>query len=423
MPVIKLPYGSGSVDFVVDHSRVCIFGEFQPEAALRDSEIGERLDNPIGSPRIEEIVGEGETVLIVVPDATRRVGADQIVNLLVRRLIASGVRPFDIRAIFATGIHRAVTPDEKKEILSPFIAQRITTFDHRATNLMHIAGLSESGFATFGSVGGEPVELNRALVEHDRVILVGGVSFHYFAGFTGGRKLICPGLASARTIAATHKLAFDFDLKERRAGVGPGLLKGNPVHEAFVEAASNIGISFAVNAITNGNAEITDVFCGDWILSHEAACETYADRHSIRLDEKFDFVIVSAGGSPHDINMIQAHKAFESASHACRDGGQILVVAECSDGLGRADFPDWFRLGSSAAIADELCRNYQVNGQTAWSLRGKTERFRASLFSSLTDDETRQLGFKPARSVEEFLDTAKGKGGVFSHGARFLVNS
>ena len=123
-----------------------------------------------------------------------------------------------------------MTDDEKAAILTPFIAQRIKTIDHGPRDLARLARLGE----TSGAIA---VELNRALLEYDRVITVGGVSFHYFAGFTGGRKLICPGLASAGTISRTHKLAFDCATFSRTEGVGPGVLDGNVVHEAFEEAA------------------------------------------------------------------------------------------------------------------------------------------------------------------------------------------
>jgi hypothetical protein len=152
-------------------------------------------------------------VLIVVSDATRATASGQVVNLLIRRLIQLGVAPHDLRIIFATGIHRPVNAAEKRELLTPFVLQRIRTLDHDAEDAtQHVQ---------FGTTeGGTPVELNRALAEHDHVILTGAINFHYFAGFTGGRKSICPGLASARSIAATHLHALDFETGGRRAGVG-----------------------------------------------------------------------------------------------------------------------------------------------------------------------------------------------------------
>ena len=129
---------------IYDENRFQILGETKITKPLSDVEIGERFDNPIDSKPIEEIVKPGETVLIVVPDATRQSASGQIVNLLVRRLIANGTMPFDIGMIFATGIHRAVTEKEKIEILTPFIAQRVKTLNHNARDLMRFVRLGET---------------------------------------------------------------------------------------------------------------------------------------------------------------------------------------------------------------------------------------------------------------------------------------
>src|SRR5215204_1088918 len=240
MPEIHLKYGRTSIPFSYEDDRFKVLRRTSDERPLSDIELNEKLDNTIDSERLEEIVRPGESVLFVVPDATRRTACGQVINLMVRRLIANGTLPFDISVIFATGIHRAVTEHEKRDILTPFIAQRIKTLDHNARDLMQIVRVGETASRI-------PVELNRSLKEHDHVILVGGATFHYFAGFTGGRKLICPGLASAKTISATHKLAFDCERKTRRDGVGTALLDGNAVHEAFVEAASVIKPVFCIS--------------------------------------------------------------------------------------------------------------------------------------------------------------------------------
>jgi nickel-dependent lactate racemase len=423
MPTIELRYGKSRIPFQYDEDRFEILGSEKHSVPLADAEIGARFDAPVASKPLEEIINEGESVLIVVPDATRRTACGQIVNLLVRRLIAAGVMPFNIRIIFATGIHRKVTDEEKRELLTPFIFQRITTLDHTAKDLMQLAGLESKQFVNFGEINGAPVELNRALVEHDHVILVGGVTFHYFAGFTGGRKLICPGLASAATIAATHRLAFDCATKTRRAGVGTGLLDGNAVHEAFMQVAAKINPAFCVSAITNDKGEAVEVFAGDFVAAHRAACEFYAADHTIKVPEKRDLVVVSCGGAPHDLNMIQAHKALEAAASACNEGGTILFFAECEDGLGRNDFLDWFNVENSAQLAENLCAAYQVNGQTAWSLLNKAERFNIKIVTSLDEAQTRPMRLHKARSPEEFsLDKDK-KAYILPFGAKFSIQS
>ena len=172
MPQILLKYGRSGIPFQYDEDEFELLGSLIEQTGLTDSEIGERLDQPIDSQGIEEIVSSGETVLIVVPDATRQTACGQVVNLLVRRLIANGTLPHEISIIFATGIHRHVTNEEKQQILTPFINQRIKTFDHGPRDLMQIVQLGETS-------SGIPVGLNRALIEHDHVILIGGVTFHY----------------------------------------------------------------------------------------------------------------------------------------------------------------------------------------------------------------------------------------------------
>src|SRR5215468_5558242 len=165
MATIELKYGRGSIPFEYEESRFEVLS--CPESASRplsDSEIGLALDSPIDSPPLEEIVPVGRRVLLVVPDATRQTGAGQIVNLVVRRLIANGSAPNDINVIFATGIHRPVTGEEKKEILTPFIAQRIKTFDHNAKDPVKNFRMGETS-------GGISVELNWLLSEFDQIIL------------------------------------------------------------------------------------------------------------------------------------------------------------------------------------------------------------------------------------------------------------
>ncbi len=270
---------------------------------------------------------------------------------------------------------------------------------------------------------GIPIELNRALIEHDQTIVVGGVTFHYFAGFTGGRKLICPGLASSRTISATHKLAFDCENKLRREGVGAGVLDGNAIHEAFTEVARKFPPAFSVNTIVNDRGEAIDLTCGDWISAHRKACEFYASNHTIEIREKRDLIIVSCGGSPFDVNLIQAHKALETASHVCKDNGTIIFLAECADGLGRKDFLNWFKTENSDTLAEKLCANYQVNGQTAWSLLRKAENFDIRIVTSLDESETRQMRLQKAGSIDRTLLTLdkNKKGYILPFGAKFLI--
>lgn len=397
MPTLQLGYGQSSFECEYDPAR---FDVIAPNASasqqLSDVEINAALDAPIDSPPLEDLIASGETVLIVTSDAKRATGSAQIINLLVRRLIQNGIPPSDLAIIFATGIHRAVRPEEKVELLTSFIAQRIRTLDHDANDpsqLIQIGTMAD----------GAPIEINRALEEFSKVIITGAVGFHYFAGFTGGRKSICPGLVSARTIEATHMLALDFERGGRRAGVGAGLLDGNAVSEECERVAAMVAPAFSINAIVNENGRPEKIYAGHWRSSHRHACEDYLADHSVRIAEKREVVIVSCGGAPYDINMIQAHKALDMAAQACTDGGTIVFLAECKDGLGRADFMKWFESSDSSVLEKRLRDAYEVNGQTAWSLLTKTEKFQVHLISSLLDDEVRRMKMIPARTIDDAL--------------------
>lgn len=410
-----LAYGHTSLSFVADDDRFTLISdEATAPTPLSDVEIGAAFDSPIASPPLDEIAGSADSVLLVVSDATRATGSAHVVNLLVRRLVQAGVSPADIAVIFATGIHRRVSEEEKRELLTPFIAQRLRTLDHDAYESARL-------IAVGANANGLPVEVNSALREYSRVILVGGINFHYFAGFTGGRKSVCPGLASAKTIEATHMLAFDFERGGRKAGVGPGLLDGNVVHEECERITRLVPPAFGINTIVDEKKRIAKIFCGDWQASHRAGCEHYLEHHSFQIAAKRDVVIVSCGGFPHDINLIQAHKALDMAAHACKDGGTIVLLAECSNGLGRDDFEKWFDVSDSRALENRLRNGYEVNGQTAWSLLAKAERYRVCLVSGLPEDQVKLMRMVSVSTIEEALQHAgAGEGFIMPRGAAIL---
>src|SRR5215217_869934 len=412
---MKLAYGRTAFELSFDETRFSVLTTDRIlTTPLKDYEIGDALDDPIASPPIDELVSSDDSVLIVVSDATRATASAQIVNLLSRRLVQAGVSPARMAVIFATGIHRPVTEQEKAELLTPFIVQRLRILTHDAYD--------QSKLSTFGKTeSGMTVEFNSALKEFSRVFLTGGITFHYFAGFTGGRKSICPGLASAKTIEATHMLALDFETGGRRAGVRTGALDGNAVHEECERVASLVAPAFSINTIVNEKKEAVRLYAGDWRLAHRSACDYYVDRFSVPIASKRDVVIVSSGGFPHDINLIQAHKALDLAALACNDGGTIILVAECRDGLGRPDFLKWFDARDARALAARLVNGYEVNGQTAWALLTKAERFRVCLVSELPPDDVRRMRMVPARTIDEALEHAgNGDGFIMPRGAAVL---
>jgi nickel-dependent lactate racemase len=339
-------------------------------------------------------------VVIVTSDITRYTGSDLYLPLLVEKLNSIGIRDEDIEILIALGIHRKQTVPEHGKIVGP-IYGRIRVIDHDCDD--------RDGIVLIGrTVGGIDVELNRRVVEADGLILTGNIGFHYFAGFGGGRKSILPGAASRKSCMASH-----FAVLNPGSGTGKnplavtGNLEGNPVHGAMVEACAMVKPDLLLNTVVTPDKKIIAAFAGDWREAHLAGCRYYAERFSVPLRERADLVIVSCGGFPKDINFIQAHKSMEYGSQALREGGVMILLAQCRDGYGHPGFFKWFRFGSPDELEAELRRNYEINGQTAFSAMQKCRRFRILLVSDLPPDEVASMGITPATSLAEAIEMAE----------------
>ncbi len=394
---VWLGYGKGGVEFSYDPGR---FDLLLPEAAgataMDDSELSARLDAPHGSPPLSQLVNAEDRVCIVVPDATRASGSARVCGLLLDRLAALGVSDGRLEFLVGAGTHRAPTPEEIVAIVGPAAAHRIAVHHHDAHDAASHARIGTTSRGT-------PVELNRRIVESDRVILIGAIGFHYFAGFSGGRKALLPAAASKRAIQINHLLAFDGATLCKAAGVESGRLDGNPVSEDMEEAARMLGPTFLVNTVLDGASRIAGLYAGDWLAAHRRGCAEYLEAHTVTAMERRPVVVVSCGGAPRDINMIQSHKALEHARVVLTDGGDLVLLAECPEGLSRPDFLDWFVPGGAAATARKLVESYKLNGQAAWGIRWKSEQYRVRLVSALDPGVVRRMGMIPHPSLAEAL--------------------
>jgi nickel-dependent lactate racemase len=193
------------------------------------------------------------------------------------------------------------------------------------------------------------------------------------------------------------------------------------VNEDLEEASRLFGPTFLVNTVLGGANRIVALYAGDWHAAHRRGCAEYLETHSVVAAERRPLVIVSCGGAPRDINMIQSHKALEHARVVLEDGGDLVLLAQCADGLGRPDFLDWFVPGGAQATARKLVADYKVNGQTAWGIRWKSERYRVRLVSALDPGVVRRMGMIPQVSLEEALAAApEGRGYIIPYGLATL---
>lgn len=403
--IVNLGYGAQQIPFRFDPQQFSLLARHDTtRAPLTDADLHAALEAPINSARLEELIKPDESVVIVVPDATRAACVDRIAPLLVERLNRHGLSDRQISFLIGGGIHRAPTAEEIYAILGSSVPARIEVHPHDANDAASLASLGTT-------MRGTPVILNRRLIEADRVIVVGAISLHYIAGFSGGRKAILPGCAAERSIQANHLLSFDLEKLEKRPGIESGCLEGNPVHEDMLEAVGMLNPTFLVNTVLDQHNEIVAVYAGHWRDAHLRGCEEYLASHTVEVDERRPLVIVSASGAPRDINLIQSHKAMEHASQVLADGGTMIALAECAQGLGRDDFLRWFAPAGARATALMLMDDYKINGQTAWGLRRKTERFRLLLVSALKADVVRQMGLEPHATLESALSVVQPQSG------------
>lgn len=343
----------------------------------------------------------GEKVVIVTSDITRYTGSEIYLPLLVERLGCQGIADRDMEILIALGIHRKQTDHEHQKILGPLYG-RIRVTDHECDDSAHLSLLGTTS-------NGIRVSINRRAVEADHLILTGTIGFHYFAGFGGGRKSVLPGIASRQACMASH-----FTVLNPGAGSGKnplattGNLDGNPVHQAMVEGCAMAEPDFILNTVLAPDKRIMAAFAGDWREAHEEGCRFYSERFAFPLKNKADLVIASCGGFPKDINLIQAHKSMEYASQAICDGGVLILLAECRDGFGNGTFFNWFRHKRLDAFEAALREHYEINGQTAYSMLQKAQRFRVILVSQFPVQQVKEMGMVPAATLEEAMAVASG---------------
>lgn len=321
---------------------------------------------------------------VAVPDRTRPARARAPLLPLLEALRSAGFPLERVDLLVARGLHGGEVPGDLEG--APVQAH---LHDARAADLIEV-GRTEAG----------PVLLNPLWVRASARLSLGSASFHYLAGFGGGRKTVVPGLAGRSTIFSCHAAALTA-AGERRPGVRPGRLEGNPVHDGLEAAVAFAPPDLAIEAVdTEGGPRW---LLGDWRVVHREGAGWVRRSKTLRVGEARSLVVASVGGHPRDRDLIQSHKALEHLRPALLPGGTAVLLASCADGLGHADFADHLRLGDAAAVARALGRRFVVYGQTAWALKEKAESHRIVLVSRLPREEVAVAGLIPAGDLDEAL--------------------
>lgn len=397
---VSLKYGHGEVPFPA--AEFCEIDTLAARTPLLpappDTLIGQSLAHPIGSLPLNRILRPADSVAILISDITRYSATELFLPHLLRETDAAGVPRNRVTLFVARGTHRALTGKELRETVGPELSSGIRVEQADPDGEMTNLGTTSRG---------TPVLVYRPVLEHDRIVLTGTISFHYFAGFGGGRKALVPGCTARETASATHYRIFRTDGPGKHPLARAGILAGNPVHEDIVEAVAMAQPAFLLNTLLSPDRKLFDTVAGHWQKAHEEGCARYAKVFRVRIPRRYPLVIASAGGHPKDINFIQSHKALDHAFHAVEEGGALILLAECPNRFGSPDFFPWFRFENPDGMEEELRGHYQIYGQTAHATFVKAKARTLFLVSSLRPEEVERMGMTPAASLDEAVRMAK----------------
>jgi len=319
---------------------------------------------------------------------------------LLNALNDCGVRDENITILFALGIHREHTDAEHVNLVGSEVARRVRLFDHDSRDKANLIYYGETSRGT-------PVLINRIAAECDKLMLTGTATFHYFAGFGGGRKALIPGVAGYETCVTNHLRVLSPHEGGKHPMARTAQLEGNPVHEDIVEGCRMVGPHFGLYTLLNAERRIGGIFAGDVFEAHQQACDELMRCNSVEIKEKADLVVAACGGFPKDINVIQAHKPMEYAFNALKEGGVMILAAECADGFGNATMRSWFRHKEISEFENALREGYEINGQTAYSILLKAKKSRIIMVSNLSDEEVMDMSIIPALTLEAALSRAE----------------
>ena len=391
---MKLRFGFGTGYQEVEVPEEHFLGELHanevPVGLVGEAEVRRALADPIGSPRLKEIVHPGETVAIVTSDITRPMPTYKVMPALLDELYAAGIRKEDITLVFALGSHRKQTPEEQRRLAGERAYAEIRCVDSDPDDCV-----------SFGTTSrGTPVDITRVVAEADRRICLGNIEYHYFAGYSGGAKAVMPGCSTRAAIQANHSRMI---LPEAKAGA----LETNPLRLDIEEAGDMLGIDFIVNVVLSEHKEILRAVAGDVTKAHREGCKFLDTLYRKELRQPADIVLVSQGGAPKDLNLYQTQKALDNAKHAVRDGGVIILIGSCKEGLGEKTFEEWMTTAPTAhSLIERIEREFKLGGHKAAAIAMVLERAEVDLVSELDPDFVRSLFLVPQPSAQAALDAA-----------------
>lgn len=396
----QLPYGRGFLPVSIDEQHLSAVLTANPDVTSGEDAaamIERALKEPIGTPTLQELARGKNNVVVIISDHTRPVPSKLILPPMLKA-VRQGNPDASITLLVATGCHRATTVDELRAKLGDeiFEQEHICVHDCDDEENMVFLGMLPSG---------QPLRINRIAAEADLLLAEGFIEPHFFAGFSGGRKSVLPGISARETVVGNHCAAFIDDPNART-----GILKDNPIHRDMIWAAGKAKLAFIVNVILNGDKQVVSAWAGDPFLAHEAGCQALS-KHCRVNGPLSDIVITTNGGYPLDQNVYQAVKGMTAAEAVVRQGGVIIMLASASDGCGGEHFYRQIaQTDPETQLANFRSREAAQTEPDQWQTQIFLRvllRAKIILISDCPDETVRAMRMIPARNVDEALKVAR----------------
>lgn len=390
----SFPYGRGTHEFRLDEARISqvLLPPEVKAVPCTAADVEAALDHPVGTPPLLEQLQarKPERVVVVVNDITRPTPYALLLPPVLRRFAEAGIPDEKVTLVVATGIHDPHTPEQNLQVYGEELVRRFRIVSHAADDPDSLVSLGT--LAT-----GSELFVNRLVAEADFLLTLGVVMPHYFAGYSGGRKSILPGVAGKESVERNHvrMVALMDDLPD---------LDANPLHLEMLEAARRVGVDCILNVVTNENGEVVKVVAGDVEKAWKEAVAVSSALYEVPVVERADVAIVSACGHPRDINVYQAQKALDHADKATKAGGAIVLVADCPGGYGERVFEEWLNTASRPEdIVARIRREFRMGGHKAFGIAKVAAVKKIYMVTSMSGEMVRKLFAEKVASVEEAL--------------------
>jgi len=368
-----------------------------------DSVIRHGLDNPVGSPSLASLLAarQPDTVAITISDITRPVPNEPVVRALLEVINGAGIDDGRVVIIIATGMHRPSTPQEQQELLGEHLLGRCQVVDHHSDDPSGLVRVSET----------PPVSVNRRFIESEFKIVTGLIEPHFMAGFSGGRKGVCPALVDMQTVQRFHGYKVMGD-----AASTNGLLEGNPCHLESLRIARLAGVDFLVNVSVNHRRQLAGVYCGDMEQAHLAGTKQVGGWTTSQVAQPYDLIVTNGGGYPLDRTFYQSVKGIVTPLHAMHEQTTLLIASECGEGVGSQQYNDimmqwgsnWQgflkHIGATNVVVKDQWQ-YQMHARVLARIGAQRIRF---VTDGLALDTQRRLAINPVNGSASVAERCQG---------------